>query len=92
MLPKKSEIACTLNYNIPSSFVDSHNPYVLHKGLSCNDQWYSLIENNIDSAANILRIMRKLKYYASRNALNQMYMSYMLSFVEYASVLWDWMF
>ena len=33
--------------------------------------------------------MRKLKYSISRNALNQMYMSYMLPVVEYASVVWD---
>ena len=34
-------------------------------------------------------IMRKLKYSLSRNALNQMYMSYMLPIVEYASVVCD---
>ena len=33
--------------------------------------------------------MRKLKYTISRNALNQMYMSFLLPFVEYASVVWD---
>ena len=33
--------------------------------------------------------MCKLKYSISRNALNQMYMSYMLPVVEYASVVWD---
>ena len=33
--------------------------------------------------------MRKLKYSISRNALNQMYMSYMLPFIEYASNVWD---
>ena len=33
--------------------------------------------------------MRKLKYSISRNALNQMYMSYMLPVVEYASVVWE---
>ena len=38
--------------------------------------------------------MRKLKYSISKNALNQMYMStyvyvYMLSVVEYASIVWD---
>ena len=32
--------------------------------------------------------MRKLKYSISRNALNQMYMSYMPSVVEYVSVVW----
>ena len=33
--------------------------------------------------------MRKLKYSISRNALNQMYMSFLLPVVEYASVVWD---
>ena len=33
--------------------------------------------------------MRKLKYSLSRNALNQMYTSYMLPIVEYSSVVWD---
>ena len=33
--------------------------------------------------------MRNLIYSISRNALNQMYMSYMLPVVEYASVVWD---
>ena len=33
--------------------------------------------------------MRKSKYSISRNALNQMYMSYLLTVVVYASVVWD---
>ena len=33
--------------------------------------------------------MRKLKYSISRNALNQMYMFYLLPIVEYASVVRD---
>ena len=33
--------------------------------------------------------MRKLKYSISRNALNQMYMSFLLPVVENASVEWD---
>ena len=33
--------------------------------------------------------MRKLKYSWSRDALNQMYMSYMLPIGEYPSVVWD---
>ena len=32
--------------------------------------------------------MRKLKYAISGNALNQMYMSFLLPVVEYASVVW----
>ena len=33
--------------------------------------------------------MRKLKYSISRNARNQLYMSYMLPVDEYVSILWD---
>ena len=33
--------------------------------------------------------MRNLKYFISRNALNQMYMSFLLPVVEYASVVLD---
>ena len=33
--------------------------------------------------------MHKLFYSISRNALNQMYMSYLLPVVEYASIVWD---
>ena len=33
--------------------------------------------------------MRKLKFSLSRSALNQMFMSYMLPILEYASVVWD---
>ena len=36
-----------------------------------------------------LGIMRKLNYSISRNALNQMYMSFILPVVEYASGVWD---
>ena len=73
--------------NIAISFVDSHR----HLGvtLSSNGQWHTHIENIVNSATKILGIMRKLKYSISRNALNQMYMSYMLPVVEYASVVWD---
>ena len=34
-------------------------------------------------------IMRKLKYALSRNALTQIYKSYILPILEYASVEWD---
>ena len=33
--------------------------------------------------------MRKLKYSIRRNALNQMYMPFLLPVVEYAPVVWD---
>ena len=73
--------------NIPISFIDSHK----HLGvtLSSNGQWHSHVENIVNSASKILALMRKLKYSFSRNALNQMYMSYLLPVVEYASVVLD---
>ena len=73
--------------NIPINLVDSHK----HLGvtLSSTGQWHSHFENIVLSATNILGIMRKLKYSISRNALNQMYMSFLLPVVEYASVVWD---
>ena len=39
--------------------------------------------------AKIIGILRKLNYYISRNDLNQMYMSYVLPVIEYASIVWD---
>ena len=44
--------------------------------LERNGQWHEHIESNIKSAYKILGIMRKLKYSFSRQALNQMYISY----------------
>ena len=73
--------------NIPISFADSYK--YLSVTLSSTGQWHSHIENMVKSATKILGIMRKLNYSLSRNALNQMYMPYMLPTVEYASVVWD---
>ena len=69
--------------NIPISFVDNHK----HLGvtLSSTGQWHSHIENIVKSAKKKnCDFFQKLKYSLSRNALNQMYMSYMLLIVEYA--------
>ena len=38
---------------------------------------------------NLWKAIKLLKYSISRNDLNQMYMSYLLPVVEYASVVWD---
>ena len=73
--------------NIAKIYVDSHKH--LDVTLKSNDQWPTQFENIVHSATSILRIMRKIKYSISRNALNQMYMSYLLPFVVYASVVWD---
>ena len=73
--------------NIPISFVDGQR----HLGftLRSTGQWQSHVENIVNSASKILAIMRKLKYSISRNALNQMNMSYLLPVVECASVVWN---
>ena len=73
--------------NVVINFVDSHK----HLGvtLSSNGQWHAHIENIVSSVTRILGIMRTLKYSISRNALNQMYMSFMLPVIEYASIVWD---
>ena len=73
--------------NVVINFEESHG----HLGatLSSNGQWHTHIENNVSLATRILRIMRKLEYSISRNALNQMYMSYILPVIEYASILCD---
>ena len=73
--------------NIPISFVDSHKQ--LGVTLSSNGQLHSHVENIVNSAGKILALMRKLKFPISRNALNQMNMSYLLPVVVYASVVWD---
>ena len=60
--------------NIPINFEDSHKLGVTFRSTG---QWHSHIENIVLSATKILGIMRKLKYSISRNALNQMYMSFL---------------
>ena len=68
-------------------FVESHK----HLGItfSCNGQWHTHIETIQKGAYKILGIMRKLKYSFSRQALNQMYVSYVRSLLEYSLIVWD---
>ena len=72
---------------IPINFVTDHK----HLGLTLNNKgkWSKHIENIVASASKILGIMRKLKYSLSRQALNQIYMSYVLPILEYSSIVWD---
>ena len=72
---------------IPINFVTDHK----HLGLTFNNKgrWGKHIENIVTSASKIIGIMRKLKYSFSRQALNQNYMSYVLSILEYSSIVWD---
>ena len=72
---------------IPINFVTEHK----HLGLTFNNKgrWGKHIENIVTSASKIIGIMRQLKYSFSRQALNQIYMSYVLSILEYSSIVWD---
>ena len=73
--------------NTHIKFVESHK----HLGLtlSYDGKWTDHIHNVKTSAAKVLGIMRKLKFSFSRNALNQIYFSYLLPVLEYASIVWD---
>ncbi|MCG7877681.1 MAG: reverse transcriptase domain-containing protein [Candidatus Thiodiazotropha endolucinida] len=68
-------------------FVEEHK----HLGLtfSSNCKWHNHIDNILNSAARVVGIMRKLKFTLSRIALNQIYVSYVLPIIEYASIVWD---
>ena len=72
---------------IPINFVTDHK----HLGLTFNNKgrWGKHIGNIVFSASKIIGIMRKLKYSFSRQALNQIYMSYVLPILEYSSIVWD---
>ena len=72
---------------IPINFVTDHK----HLGLTLNNKgrWGKHIENIVTSASKIIGIMRKLKYSFSRQALNQIYMSYVLPILEYSSIVWN---
>ena len=69
------------------NFVENHK----HLGItfSCNGQWKTHIETKVNAAYRTLGIMRKLKYRFSRQALNQMYISYIRPLLEYSSINWD---
>ena len=69
------------------NFVESHKH--LGQTLSFDGKWIDHIHNVKNSAAHILGIMRKLKFSFSRNSLNQIYFSYLLPVLEYASIVWD---
>ena len=77
-----------LNFNNSIiDFVEIHK----HLGItfSCNGQWHIHIETIQKGAYKILGIIRKLKYSFSRQALNQMYVSYVRPLLEYSSIVWD---
>ena len=77
-----------LNFNDSIiNFVESHK----HLGitLTFNGQWHTHIETILCSAYKVLGVMRKLKYRFTRQALNQMYVSYVRPLLEYSSIVWD---
>ena len=57
--------------------------------LSNNGQWHKHIEHIITIAAKVVGIMRKLKNTFNTQALNQIYISYVLPILEYSSIVWD---
>ena len=69
------------------NFVESHKH--LGKTLAYKGQWHTHIETILNSAYKMLGIMRKLKYRFSRQALNEMYVSYVRPLLEYSSIVWD---
>ena len=77
-----------LNFNDTIiNFVESHK----HLGITpaYKGQWYTHLETILSSAHKMLGIMRKLKYRFTRQALNQMYVSYVRPLFEYSSTVWD---
>ena len=62
-----------------------------HLGITItyNGKWHTHIETILSSAYKMLGVMRKLKYMFSRQALNQMYISYARPLLEYSSLVWD---
>ena len=69
------------------NFVESHK----HLGipLSYHGKWHTHIETILSSAYKMLGVMQKLKNMFSRQALNQMYISYVRPLLEYYSIVWD---
>ena len=77
-----------LNFNDSIiNFVESHKHFGIT--LTFNGQWHTHIETILCSAYKVLGIMRKLKYRFTRQALNQMYVSYVRPLLEYSSIVWD---
>ena len=71
----------------PIKFVTEHK----HIGLtlSNNGRGHSHIDKIISSTSKVLGIMRKLKFTFSRTALNQIFLSYILSISGYSCIVWD---
>lgn len=88
--PRPVDYLPSLNFNNTNiNFVENHK----HLGVtfSCNGQWKTHIETThvLKAAYRTIGIMRKLKYRFSRQALNQMYISYIRPTLEYSSIVLD---
>ena len=73
----KKQYSCMIFCDIPKAF-----DKVWHEGLL-----FKLRQNGIKSK--LLAWMRTLKHSFSRQALNQMYVSYVRPLLEYSSIVWD---
>ena len=73
--------------NTHIKLVENHK----HLGVTLNNsgQWDAHIESIIESANKIIAIMRRLKFTLNRRSLNQIYLSYVVPVIEYASIVWD---
>ena len=73
--------------NTPINFVQHHKHLGLTLSNNCN--WNKHIEIILGSAWKVVGIMRKMKFSLSRQALNQIYLSYVRPVLEYSSIVWD---
>ena len=64
-------------------------PLLNFNNSSCNGQWHTHIATIQKGAYKIFGIMRKFKCSFSRQALNQMYITYVGPLLEYSSIVWD---
>lgn len=73
--------------NINLDFVD--NQKQLDVTFSSNGKWHEHVDNIIKSSSKVLGSIRELKFKLRRAIFNQIYISYLRSTLEYASVVWD---
>ena len=67
--------------------VDNHK----HLGVTIysNSKWAENINNICQKATKQIYVLRKLKFILNRNNLNKIYVTYILTLLEYACELWD---
>ena len=85
---RNNDIQPVLNFdNTLITFVENHK----HLGVTFNNRclWNEHIQNILNSAWKVVGIMRRLKFVLNRQALNQIYLSYVRPVLEYSSIVWD---